>query len=169
MLHTLTTSTESQTVQKTVEHFRPQWKPLGGPQEPNPRSASETVRHSRLWGPQNPRVPRSSTSNLDDPCDSGGWHGRSGPNPPSGTFSGWWITPIFLKRHPLVNHPDSRIAYSGLLDQANPDPGCCLFGQTLTGPQFWECPTQQHTSHITEQLSTKKTPSATCLVLCCCN
>ena len=32
---------------------------------------------------------RSSTSNLDDPCDSGGSHGRSGPNPPYGASSGW--------------------------------------------------------------------------------
>ena len=34
----------------------------------------------------------SSTSNLDDPCDSGGWHGSSGPNPSYGTSSGWWVT-----------------------------------------------------------------------------
>ena len=24
-------------------------------------------------------------------CDSGGWHGRSGPNAPYGTFSCWWV------------------------------------------------------------------------------
>ena len=51
------------------------------------RSASpSTVRHSHLWGARNPRVLRSSTSNLDYPCDSGGQHGKSGPNPP--TFHG---------------------------------------------------------------------------------
>ena len=45
------------------------------------RSASpQTVRHSHLWGVRNPRVLRSPTPHLDDPCDSGGQHGRSGPN-----------------------------------------------------------------------------------------
>ena len=38
-----------------------------------------------------PRFFRSSTSNLDDLWDSGGEHGRSGPNPPYGASSGWWV------------------------------------------------------------------------------
>ena len=44
-------------------------------------ASPSTARHSHLWGARNPRVLRSSTSNLDDPCDSGREHGRSGPNP----------------------------------------------------------------------------------------
>ena len=40
---------------------------------------------------QEPPVLRSSTSNLDDRCDSGGWHGRSGPNLSFGTSHGWWV------------------------------------------------------------------------------
>ena len=57
------------------------------------RREHETVRH--LWGARNelgtPRVLRSSTSNLDDPSDSGGQHGRSARNPPYGASSGWWV------------------------------------------------------------------------------
>ena len=46
------------------------------------RSASfQTVRHSHQWGARNPRALLSTTSNLDDPCDRGGEHGRSGPKP----------------------------------------------------------------------------------------
>ena len=33
----------------------------------------------------------------------------------------------------------TRIAHWILLVQANPDPVCCLFRQTLTSPQFWQC------------------------------
>ena len=41
----------------------------------------DTVRHSHLCGARTSRVIRSWAPNLDDPCDSGGWHGRSGPKP----------------------------------------------------------------------------------------
>ena len=68
---------------------------VGGPHRgrgTKSRSASpSTARHSHLWGARSPRVLRSSTSNLDDPCDSGGTHGRSAPNPPYGASSGWWV------------------------------------------------------------------------------
>ena len=51
-------------------------------------------------------------------------------------------TTLFLNRPPLVTHPDSRVAYWCLPVQANPDTGCCSFGQTLTSPQFWQCSTR---------------------------
>ena len=31
------------------------------------------------------------TSNFNDLCSSGGEHGRSGPKPPYGASSGWWV------------------------------------------------------------------------------
>ena len=54
---------------------------------------------------------------------------------------GWnSLTPCSQMKHPLFFPPDSRIACVGLLVRANPGPGTCLFGQTLTSPQFWQCP-----------------------------
>ena len=44
-----------------------------------------------MWGARKPRVLRSSTAKLDDLCDTGGQHGRSGPNLPHGTSSGWRV------------------------------------------------------------------------------
>ena len=74
---------------------RREWVTRSGPdrgrRRTKSRSASHTARHSHLWGARNPRVPWSSTSILDDPCDSGGVHGRSGPNPPHGASSGWLL------------------------------------------------------------------------------
>ena len=55
----------------------------------------------------------------------------------------WFVCQVhrfFLDGHSLICHPDSRIAYLGLSVWANPDPGPCLFGQTLTSPQFRQCP-----------------------------
>ena len=39
------------------------------------------MRQSHSWGARNPRVLRSSTSKLDDPCDSGGQHRQVWANP----------------------------------------------------------------------------------------
>ena len=87
-------------------------------------------------------------------------------------------TPIFLSRHRVVCHPDSRVAYLGLRVQANPDPGTCLFGQTLTSPQFGQCPrcvlvnvntshnNNNNTSHITEHLALRVLLSSKYVVLC---
>ena len=44
-----------------------------------------------MWGARNPRVLRSSASNFDDPCDSGGQRGRCGPNPAQEASSCWWV------------------------------------------------------------------------------
>ena len=68
---------------------------VGGPHRGRRRTESHsaspsTLRHSHLWGGRNPRVLRWSTSDLDDPCDGGGQHGRSGADLPWAS-SGWWV------------------------------------------------------------------------------
>ena len=78
-------------------------------------------------------------------------------------FAGW-NTPIFLDRHLLICHPDSRIAYLGLPVWASPDPGTCLFGQTLTSPFIFfvfSLFTLQRVGFSEETARNKHTPTKT--------